>query len=212
MKIIFFGTGAFGLPSLDALKSSGHPILSIVSSADKPQGRKLVLKASPVKEWALAHGAPFFESIQELKHPAADAFVVIDYGVILPQALLDVPRVAPLNVHASLLPRHRGASPIHTALLNGDAETGVTVIRMTARLDAGDILVQKKTPILPADDIFSLEKKLGLLGAGALLETLDQLEKGAVRPKAQNELEGKKILPAEEFLRGFPLAPGAVFE
>ncbi len=178
MNIVFFGTSAFGLPSLEALKKSSHKLLSVITTLDKPQGRTLKLKASPVKGWAQKNDFPYLEvskkSITQLpsmlQDLGADLFIVISFGLILPKELLEVPKLMALNLHASLLPRYRGPAPIHWALINGDAETGVTVMRMVEKLDAGDILLQKKTALLPNDDITSLEKRLSLLGAEALLE------------------------------------------
>ena len=185
MKLVFFGTGPFGIPTLEALKKSSHRILSVVSSSDKPQGRQRELQSSPVKEWAVRHNIPVFDavdlnslsSLRHLQDFGAELWVVIDFGIILTRALLEIPNFA-LNVHSSLLPRHRGAAPVVWALLSGDTQTGVTVMRMTEKLDAGDILIQKKEPIFPDENVVSLEKKLQALGAEALLEGIEKLEKG----------------------------------
>ncbi|MBI4432310.1 MAG: methionyl-tRNA formyltransferase [Candidatus Omnitrophica bacterium] len=184
MKIVFFGTGAFGLPALDAIQRSSHDLLSIVTMPDKPQGRGLAPQPSPVRAWAARHRFPVI--LNPLEAPPADCFVVIDYGMILPQALLDVPRLA-LNVHGSLLPRYRGAAPVARALLNGDSQTGVTVIRMSSRLDAGDIALQKKLTIEPKDDVLTLEEKLSVLGAQALIEALDLARMGRLLFVSQDE-------------------------
>ena len=184
MKIVFFGTSSFGLPSLEALKSSPHEITSVVTTLDKPQGRSLKLKASPVKDWAQKNNIPYLEISKKnivdlsrlLRELHADLFVVISFGLILPKALLDTPKLMALNVHASLLPKYRGAAPMHWAMMNGDSETGVAVMRMTETLDTGDILLQMKSELGPAEDILSLENRLGALGAKALLESIEQLE------------------------------------
>ncbi len=186
MKIIFFGTSSFGILSLDALKQSTHQLLSIVTTPDKPQGRELKFKASPVKAWAQKNDLPYLEIAKKnpehlpatLRSFGADIFVVISFGLILSRELLEVPKITALNVHSSLLPRYRGAAPIHWAMMNGDPETGVTIMRMTEKLDTGDILLQKKTPIMPEDDIVSLERKLSELGAQALLDAIAQIERG----------------------------------
>ncbi len=195
MRIIFFGTSAFGIPSLDALKESGHEIQAIVTVPDKPQGRHLKVENSPVKEWAIRNQMPQLEAVRgkldalrdKLEILKPDLFVVISFGAILPETLLSIPKILPLNVHSSLLPRWRGAAPIHWAMMNGDAETGVTVIRMTPTLDAGDILTQKSTLILEDDDIASLETRLGRLGAEALLDGIELLRRKEVLFKPQNE-------------------------
>src|SRR3989338_8294409 len=144
MKIIFFGTSTFGIPSLDALKDSHHEIQAIVTVLDKPQGRHLKIQNSPIKEWAARNCIPPIETIPgklteisaELEDLKPDLFVVISFGAMLPENLLAIPKVAPLNVHSSLLPRWRGAAPMHWALMSGDSHTGVSVIRMTSKLDA----------------------------------------------------------------------------
>ncbi len=150
MRIVFFGTSPFGLPALEALSKSQHQLLLVVTTTDKPQGRNLKILPSPVKEWAQTHGIETLETsktdlpslAERLQKANADVFVVISFGLILPKTILDIPKKAALNVHSSLLPKYRGPAPIHWALLNGDAQTGVTVMRMAATLDTGDILLQ----------------------------------------------------------------------
>ena len=184
MKIVFFGTSDFGIPSLEALKNSPHKILSIVTAPDRPAGRRLKLEPTPVKAWAVKNKISFLEFQKEnsrqcadaLKKLEADVFVVISFGVILSKEFLTLPKLLPLNVHASLLPFYRGPSPMQTALLNGDAETGVSVMRMAEKLDAGDVLLQKKISLAPEDDSQVLSEKLSELGAQTLLESLKLLE------------------------------------
>ena len=205
MNVVFFGTSAFGLPSLEVIARSRHSLKAVVSTPNRPQGRHLKPQASPVKEWALSHKALYFDFFKEqaaptllaLKELNSDVFVVISFGVILNKETLGVPRVMPINVHASLLPKYRGASPMQAALLNQDTHTGVTVIKMIERLDAGDMLLKKRTAIEPRETIESLEKKLAALGAEAVLEALELLEKGRPPLTVQDEKEAvmtKKIL------------------
>ncbi len=189
MRIVFFGTSAFGIPTLEGLKASPHELALAVTTPDRPQGRDLKLEASPVKRWATDHRIALCEVteirsakfLDEIRKTCADLFVVVSFGLILPRALLEVPGLMTLNVHPSLLPRYRGAAPMHWALINGDPQTGVTVMRITEKLDAGDILLQKKTALTPADDIHSLETRLSQAGAEALLEAIAQV--GASRAK-----------------------------
>lgn len=186
MTVLFFGTGDLGIPALEALKNSPHQILAVVTGLDKPRGRSLALGASAVKAWAVENealvlqpgrlgGEEISKGIQGRK---PDILVVIDFGMLLPKELLVMPRLASLNVHTSLLPRYRGAAPVAWAIIRGDTHTGVTVMRLTEKLDAGDILLQKNTAILPEEDLPSLESRLSRLGAEALLEAMGQLEKG----------------------------------
>lgn len=195
MKIVFFGTSGFGIPSLEALGASHHSLSLIVTTSDKPKGRDLKSEASIVKTWAKDHKLPCLETaeaksagfIEKVRQVQADIFVVISFGLILPKALLEAPKLMALNVHSSLLPRYRGAAPMHWALIHGDPETGVTVMRMTEKLDAGDIALQKKIKISPEDDIFSVEERLSRAGASALLEVLGQIEKNAAQFIPQDE-------------------------
>ncbi len=195
MKIVFFGTSAFGLPALDALKKSTHKILSIVTAHDKPQGRHLKVQSSPVTEWARENKTPLFDyskinsdvSLADLRKLNADLFIVISFGVVFSKEFLAIPRLGALNVHPSLLPRYRGAAPMPWALINGDRETAVSIVRIVEKLDAGDILLQKKTLIFPAEDIHSLEKRLSVLGAESLLEGMRQIEQGTASFTPQDE-------------------------
>ena len=189
MKVVFFGTSAFGLPALDALKNSPHSLLAVVTQPDKPSGRNLVPKPSAVKVWAAARGFKPLEFTKDTEVDCArqlallnaDVFVVISFGRLLKKNLLEMPKLAPLNVHASLLPRWRGASPMQSALLAGDAESGVGVMRMVEALDAGDVLLEKRLRLDAGETILTLEPKLAALGASALMEALSLLEKGAPR-------------------------------
>lgn len=196
MNLIFFGTGVFGLPSLGSLHRSEHRILAVVTGTDKPQGRDLKPAPSRIKSWALEHGVPVLdfsketpEFIETLKKMNADVFVVISFGALLKEGLLDLPTLGAFNVHASLLPRYRGASPIRAAILHGDEKTGVTVLRMTRQLDAGDILVQKEISIDSRESAPDLETRLGGLGSEALLEALEALQNKTARFIPQNQRE-----------------------
>ena len=195
MTVVFFGTSAFGLPSLEAIAGSHHTLKAIVSTPDKPQGRNLKVQASPIKRWAVDRSIHYLdfskdhpsEILSALKKLNADVFVVISFGVILKKEVLGLPRLMPLNVHASLLPKYRGATPMQAAIIHQDAETGVTVIKMAEKLDAGDILLKKKTPLSRDETIETLEKRLSVLAAESVLEALDAVEKGRVTLTPQNE-------------------------
>lgn len=210
MKIAYLGTGRFGLPCLDYLKKSSHDLVHILSSPDKPQGRNLKLTPSPVKEWAKENAVAYTDyqshdqAYQVLKSLDVDVSVVIAFGKILPTKLIDLPKIMTVNVHSSLLPKYRGAAPIHWALINGDAETGVTVMKMNEKLDAGDILTQRRTRIEPVDDLAGLEKHLSILGSEALSEALDKMRVGTLKPQPQNEKEvtyAKKISKDDGLVR-----------
>jgi methionyl-tRNA formyltransferase len=186
MRIVFLGTGDIGLPSLEALLASrDHEVVAVVTQPDKPVGRKMVLTAPQVKVRAQAAGIPVLQpprirhAVQELTDLRADAFIVVAYGQILPRTVLDIPKLACLNIHASLLPRHRGAAPIQAAIRDGDTESGVTIMWMDEGLDTGDILLMEKCPINPDDTGGSLHDKLAVLAPGALMSALDLLAHGS---------------------------------
>jgi len=184
LKIIFAGTPHFAAAALDALLSQHFDVVAVLTQPDRPAGRGMQLAASPVKELALRHGLRVMQpatlkdaDIQsELATFAADVMVVAAYGLILPQAVLQVPKYGCLNIHASLLPRWRGAAPIQRAILAGDSETGITVMQMDAGLDTGDMLLKKMCPISNNDNAQSLHDKLAELGAAAIVEALRLLE------------------------------------
>ncbi len=212
MKVVFFGTSTFGLPSLDLLAQSHHSISLVVTTPDKPQGRHLSVQPSPVKVWAKVHGVETLDASKKsinsletaLRSLDADLFIVISFGVLLPKKILDLPKVAALNLHSSLLPKYRGPAPIHWALLNGDDKTGVTVMRMAETLDTGDILLQEKMPIAPEDNEISLHERLATLGASTLLKSLDLLEKGSTPFKPQDEAQAsyaRKITKEDGLVR-----------
>lgn len=206
MNIVFFGSGDFGLPFLEKInQSSEHTLLTIVTAPDKPQGRSLGVRSTPVKQWARIHNVrcqelvnPISdEKLEALRALGADLFIVVSFGILLPQNLLDIPRLMTINLHGSLLPKYRGAAPIQWALWNGEPESGVSVIQLVKKLDAGDILLSKKASIKATDDSKSLSDRLSFLGAEALMEALEQLGKGEVRLTPQEEASAtyaRKIL------------------
>ncbi|HET8551222.1 MAG TPA: methionyl-tRNA formyltransferase [Gammaproteobacteria bacterium] len=193
MRIVFAGTPAFAVPALDALIQSPHAVVAAYTQPDRPAGRGRRLAASPVKQRALDAGIEVRQPVN-LKDDAEratlaalepDVMIVVAYGLILPAAILAVPRLGCINIHASLLPRWRGAAPIQRAILAGDRDTGVSIMRMEAGLDTGPVLAQTRTPIAPDDTAESLHDRLAALGAKALLDTLDELAAGTAQARAQ---------------------------
>ena len=187
MRIIFMGTSPFAVPSLDRLtKSPDYEILAVVTQPDRPHGRGGRMSASPVKTAALELGLPVLqpekvrakEFVAEMRELTPDALVVAAFGQLIPQRLLDVPRLGGINVHGSLLPRWRGAAPMQYCLMAGDAETGVTTMQMDAGLDTGDILMKAVLPLTEDDNLGAIESKLAEIGATLLIDTLEALERG----------------------------------
>ncbi|HHI94042.1 MAG TPA: methionyl-tRNA formyltransferase [Gammaproteobacteria bacterium] len=197
LKVIFAGTPAFAASSLQALLDSGHEVLAVYTQPDRPAGRGRKLTASPVKVLAQRHGLPVLqpESLRDelvqqvLADWQADVLVVVAYGLILPEPVLVAPRLGCINVHASLLPRWRGAAPIQRAILAGDVQTGVTIMQMDAGLDTGDMLHKVVCPIENADTAETLHDKLAALGATALCHTLRLLADGAAVPEKQDDAD-----------------------
>lgn len=195
MKLIFMGTPDFTLPILDALDRAGHEIELVETQPDAPVGRKQVLTPPPAKKWAAEHNIPVFqperirepEAVEQLRQYEAEVFVVAAFGQILPKEILDMPKYGCINIHASLLPKYRGAAPIQWAILNGDKTTGVTIMQMGEGLDDGDILLQKEIAIESDDTGGSLFDKLAELGGEAIVEALDALEKGTLSATPQDE-------------------------
>ena len=187
-RIVYFGSGAFAVPSLERLHEAGYPILAVVSQPPKPAGRGMRLQKTPVHSLAESLGLPILtparardpEFIEQLRALAPDLIVLASYGKILPQAVLEVAPLGNWNLHASLLPKYRGASPIQYALLNGERETGVTLMEMVAEMDAGDIYLQAVEPIHPDDDYGTLEARLAARAASLLLEGLERLQAGTL--------------------------------
>lgn len=195
LRIIFAGTPEFAAEHLSALLGSRHEVIAVYSQPDRPAGRGKKLTPSPVKEVALAHAIPIYqpinfkseEAIAELTALNADLMVVVAYGLILPKAVLEAPRLGCVNVHASILPRWRGAAPIQRAIEAGDSETGVTIMQMDVGLDTGDMLIKAFCPILPEDTGGTLHDKLIAIGTPALLEALEHIAAGTLQPEQQDD-------------------------
>ncbi len=195
IRIVFMGSPAFAVPSLQALAREGYEILAAVSQPDRPAGRGGTLRAPDVKLAAEALGIQTFQpetfkdeaARERLAAIEADVFVVAAYGKILPRTVLAMPRRGSLNVHASLLPRWRGASPITAAILAGDDETGVSIMEVTPKMDAGDVVLRQTIPIEPEDTTGSLEPRLAELGAQALIEALPGWYERELTPEQQDE-------------------------
>lgn len=187
------GTPDFSVPVLEALVDTAYEVVLVVTQPDRPKGRKRILAASPVKEAALKYSIPVFqpEKLSEDYHNIlkyeADIIVTAAYGQLLPNELLESPTYGSINVHASLLPELRGGAPIHYAILQGKQETGITIMYMVEKLDAGDIISQKSLPITQTDDVGSLHEKLSVIGAELLLDTLPSIFDGTNQRTVQNE-------------------------
>ena len=186
MRIVFMGTPVFAVPCLEALSKAGHKIIGVFTQPDRPFGRKQVLKAPPVKDWATERGIEVYqpekitteENIEILKRLAPEIIVVVAYGQILSQAILDIPSFGCINVHASLLSKYRGAAPINWSIINGEKVAGVTTMFMEAGLDTGDIIMKKETLIGPDENTSMLGTRLSPMGAELIVETLIAIEKG----------------------------------
>lgn len=195
MNILFMGTPDFAVPSLEALVAAGHQVVGVFSQPDKPKNRGMKLLPTPVKVCAQAHEIPVFQptklrdgtALETIRQLAPDLIVVAAYGRILPQEILDEPPLGCINVHSSLLPKYRGSAPIHWAILNGDQETGVTIMHMALALDAGDIIAQKTTPIDPDETVETLHDRLAQLGAELLVETVAKIASGTATRTPQEE-------------------------
>ncbi|MGE5653522.1 MAG: methionyl-tRNA formyltransferase, partial [Bacillota bacterium] len=212
LRIVFMGTPDFAVPCLDQLVKDGHDLAMVITQPDRPKGRGLSLAASPVKVRALELGLPVMQpesmrnqgAIDHLSKLGPDLIVTVAFGQLLPQTVLDIPVLGAINVHASLLPRLRGGAPIHWAIMNGDQETGVTTMHMARRLDAGDMILQKKVAIGPQDTVGVLHDRLAPLGAQLLSETAKLIEQGRAPRTAQDEAlatYGPNVSAADQMLR-----------
>lgn len=195
MKIVFMGTPDYAVGALEALIRAGHEITAAVTQPDKAKGRSGNLQYPPVKECALAHGIPVFqperikrpEAVAQLRTYEADVFVVAAFGQILSREILDMPAYGCLNIHASLLPRYRGASPIQHVIIDGEKRTGITIMQMDTGIDTGDILYRKEMSIDRQDTCQTLYGKLTVLGGQAIVEALELLRQGALIPEKQRD-------------------------
>jgi methionyl-tRNA formyltransferase len=232
-RIVFMGSPDFALPTLRHLLQSEHEVVAVYTQPDRPAGRGRALQAPAAKTLALAHSVPVFQparvsapdSVEEVAKLAPDLIVLAAYGQILKQPVLDIPRRGVLNVHASLLPRHRGAAPVAAAILAGDEETGVTIMQAVLALDAGPVLAQRRVPISPHDTTGTLTERLAEEGADLLMEVLPAWLDGSLAPTSQDESratyaptlrkEDGRVdwgLPAEDIwrrVRAFTPWPGA---
>ena len=195
MRILFMGTPDFAVPSLEALLNAGHEICGVFTQPDKPKNRGMKLQAPPVKEFALAHDIPVFQpesvkdggALEQIRQLQPELIAVAAYGRILPVDILEFPAYGCINVHSSLLPKYRGSAPIHWAILNGDEESGVTIMHMAKAMDAGDIIAQSATPIEPNETVENLHDRLAQMGAALLVEVVDQIKAGTAKRTPQDE-------------------------
>ena len=196
MRIVFMGTPEFAVPSLRALCEHGYEVAGVFTQPDRPRGRGNRLSPSPVKEYALSQGIPVFQpekirrdGVDDLRALAPDLCVTAAFGQILSQEILDIPPMGSVNVHASLLPRHRGSAPINWAILQGDRQAGVTTMMMARGIDTGDMLLAAATDILPGETAGELTLRLSGIGASLLLDTLRGMADGSVKPIPQDEAQ-----------------------
>ena len=197
MKIVFFGSSEFAVPSLARLVESPHKVLGVVTQPDRKKGRRLTISATPVKRTALAKGLNILQAanleetgtFKKLKSFKADLFVVVSFGQILTRRILSIPKIYCINLHPSLLPKYRGAAPVNWSVINGERTTGLTVIKMNEKMDSGDIILQRNMAIDREDDSGTLNDKLSELGAVLLLDAVRFIEEDRITFKKQN---GKK--------------------
>ena len=201
MRIVFMGTPDFSVGALEALIEAGHEVVLAVTQPDRRRGRGKEVSFSPVKEAALSHEIPVYqperlrgqEAVSLLKEQEADVFVVAAFGQILREEILSIPPYGCINIHASLLPKYRGAAPIQQAILDGEKETGITIMQMDVGMDTGDILYQEAIRIAPKETGGTLFQKLAELGATCIVKTLALLEKGQITPRQQKEEFSSKV-------------------
>ena len=197
MRVVFMGTPEFAVPCLQKLLDCGHEVTGVFTQPDKPQGRKMILTPPPVKELALANNIPVYQplkmrdgtALEMLKEADPELAVVVAYGKILPKEILDYPKYGCINIHASLLPKLRGAGPIQWSVINGFEKTGVTSMQMDEGLDTGDMLISREIEIGENDTAGDMHDKLSVLGAEVLEETINALLAGALKPEKQNHDE-----------------------
>ena len=195
MRVVFMGTPGFSVPTLEKIIEAGHEVIGVVTQPDKAKGRGKKVLFPPVKETALAHNLPVYqprrardpEFIEEMKTLNPDVMVVVAFGQILPKAILDIPKYGCINVHASLLPKYRGAAPIQWAVIRGEKVSGVTTMQMDVGLDTGDMLLKKEVLLDEEETGGSLHDKLSTLGGDLLIETLKKIEAGDIHPEKQDD-------------------------
>ena len=200
MKIVFMGTPDFARRALEKIIEAGHEVALVVTQPDKPRGRSGELQISEVKACALEHNIPVYqpvrikeaEHVQYLRGIDADIYVVAAFGQILSQEILDIPRLGCVNIHASLLPKYRGAAPIQQAIIDGERVTGITIMQMAAGMDTGDILMQREIPISDDETGGSLFDKLSVLGGELIVEALPKIERNEIKPVPQDERRATK--------------------
>ena len=197
MNVVFMGTPEFAVPSLHSLATSTHKIIAIVTQPDRPKGRSKIPSPSPVKEAARELGLEIMQPVnineeavvKQLQYLSPDCIVVVAFGQFLSIPIINLPRYRCINIHASLLPKLRGAAPINWAIIQGETTTGVTAVVMTAKMDAGDIIAQKTTPIFPGENAGEIEERLASMGATLLIDTLNRIETGNAAYTKQDEKE-----------------------
>ena len=195
MRVVFMGTPDFSVPTLEKIIEAGHEVIGVVTQPDKAKGRGKKVLFPPVKETALAHNLSVYqpkrardpEFIEEMKALNPDVMVVVAFGQILPKAILDIPKYGCINVHASLLPKYRGAAPIQWAVIRGEKVSGVTTMQMDVGLDTGDMLLKTEIPLDEEETGGSLHDKLSTLGGNLLIETLEKIEAGDIHPEKQDD-------------------------
>lgn len=221
MKIIFMGSAAFAVPSLEALLNSKHDVIEVITQPDKPAGRGRHITACPVGEFAKGKQLLLFqpkgiknaEALEHIRNLAPELIAVVAYGKMLPNALLDLPPRGCVNVHSSLLPKYRGAAPMNWAIVNGERETGVTTMRISEEMDAGNILLSCKTPIDDAEDAVKLHDRLAPMGATLLLETIDRIENGTITetPQDHSKATFAPIIKKTDGLIDWNLSASAIY-
>ena len=237
MKLVFMGTPVFALSCLEQLIAAGHEVAAVFTQPDKPKNRGKQIQMTPVKECALKHDIPVYQplslrkgedaekSLEVLKEINPQCIVVVAYGQILPESILELPEYGCINVHASLLPKYRGAAPIHYVILNGETKSGVTIMQMDIGMDTGDMLAKAEVEITPEMTMGELHDSLKEIGGKLLLETVEKIKRGEITPVKQNDAEATYAhlltrdmeaidwnLPAAEIhnkIRAFNPAPGA---
>jgi len=193
LKTVFFGSSQFSIPSLEFLLNSQHEVLLVVTQPDREKGRNMTMEETPVKKLAVSRGIKVYQpetlkdekAVEYIKAFSPEVFVVVSFGQMLPQEILDIPELYSINLHPSLLPKYRGAAPINWAIIKGEKVTGLTVIRINERMDSGDIMLQKKIPIEKDDTALTLGRRLSELGAILILDALRFAEKGKIKFKKQ---------------------------